>query len=421
MQTVSDRRGERAGSDFRTLYRKLERTLGNIERSESNAAMLGSILSSLVEGFRDDLGFRMGRIYERDGSDFVLCCAHGGPHQVPIGFRVPPDYPPHKRTLDEGLVIMRKGEPGFDERIEHAIGVDSTFAAIAIGDGNTHVMAFSVDGEIKEERILYSLAAVRHMVNLKLHHQKLTGMIEEARVIQESLMPSSDPAFAGFSIHGVSRPAEIVGGDLFDFLPLSDRLLGIAIGDATGHGLPAALLARDVVTALRVIMDENLKLIRVVERLNSVVHRSALASKFISLFYAELDPAGALVYCNAGHNPPMLCRGRTYQELDRGGLILGPNPNARYDKGYAQLESGDVLVLYTDGLVEWENGQGEAFGTDRLFLAVQAAGGGGNDADPPPPPADARAIATAILESAERHANGHPHPDDITIVVVRRA
>lgn len=396
-------------SDFKALYRKLERTLDSIERVEESTAILETVLQILVRDFRDDLGFEMGRLYRREGLDYFLCCAFGGSHPVPIGFQVPRDYPPHLRTLAEGLLIMRRGDPGYSDQIEWALGVTDTFAAIAIGPGNTHVIAFSVDGEILEEQILYSLSAVRHVINLKLQRWKLAGIIEEARIIQESLLPSSSPQFPGYEVHGHSRPAEIVGGDLYDYLPRPDRLLGVAIADASGHGLPAALLARDVITGLRMCMDEKSKVTRTVERLNRVIHRAALSSKFISLFYGEFGPGGALTYCNAGHNPPLLQRGTTLRPLEKGGLILGPNPAARYTQGRAHLDAGDAVVLYTDGLVELTNPQGKQYGLarlKRLLRGLQTIG--------------ARERVEAILTDADRYAGGIAPMDDMTVVVVRR-
>ena len=103
---------------------------------------------------------------------------------------------------------MRKGDPGYDDQLEWAMGVASTFAAIAVGTGVSHVLAFSVDGEIHEEEILYSLSAVRHVINLKLEEQKLAGIMEEARIIQESLLPTAPPDCPRYDIFGHSRPAE---------------------------------------------------------------------------------------------------------------------------------------------------------------------------------------------------------------------
>jgi phosphoserine phosphatase RsbU/P len=406
-------RPERSGSGFKALYRKLERTLDRIERFDDPAILLESIVEILVTEFAAELGFESGRVYQREGEDFVLCCVLGASGKPlagsPIGYRVPRGYPAHVRTLREGLLIMHPGDPDFDREIERAIGVTSTFAALAVGKGNTHVLAFSIGGETREESVLYSLSAVRHVVNLKLEQEKMTGVMEESRIIQESLLPSSPPVFEGYDIDGLSRPTDIVGGDLFDYLPLAERLLGIAIADASGHGLPAALMARDVVTGLRVGMDEDLKVVRVVERLNQVIHRATLASRFISLFYGEFDVSGNLIYCNAGHNPPLLMRSRSFEELDRGGLILGPNPNARYERGYVHLVRGETVVMYTDGLVERANARGEEFGTTRLRRLLRKLNG-----------ASAREMVEKLFAAADHHAGGARPIDDATVVVVRK-
>ncbi len=400
---------ERLTKDYKALYRKLEATLDRIDRTEDPSAMLTGIVESLIAGFREDLGFEGGRLYRRRGDDFVLVSGHGTSRDVPAGLVVPRGYPPHERTLSEGLVIMRLGESGVDGEFERRIGVRSTFAAIALGEGSTHVVAFSVDGEVREEQILYSLTAVRHAVNLRLRQQQFRSTLEEARTIQESLLPAAAPRFDGFDIVGKSRPTEIVGGDLFDYLPLGRSLLGVAIADASGHGLPAALLARDVITGLRVGMDEDLKVIRVVERLNRVIHRAALSSRFISLFYAEIDSSGTLTYCNAGHNPALLLHSRGCRLLLRGGLVLGPNPAATYAKGHARLRSGDRVVLYTDGLVEAVDRAGRRFGLSRMKRVLRERDG-----------EDARGVVDAIFDAVDSFRDGAPQQDDMTLVVVRK-
>lgn len=400
---------EELAKDYKALYRKLEATLDRIDQTEDPSVMLTGIVESLIAGFREDLGFEGGRLYRRRGTDFVLISGHGTSRDVPAGLVVPRGYPPHERTLAEGLLIMSRGETGFDDEFERKIGVRSTFAAIAIGEGSSHVIAFSVDGEVREEQILYSLTAVRHAVNLRLRQQELRSTLEEARTIQESLLPEASPFFGGYDIAGRSRPTEIVGGDLFDYLPLSANLLGVAIADASGHGLPAALLARDVITGLRVGMDEDLKVVRVVERLNRVIHRAALSSRFISLFYGEFERNGTLIYCNAGHNPPLLLRRGAFRQLMRGGLVLGPNPAATYSKGHARLRYGDLAALYTDGLIEAANPEGKRFGVSRLkriLLEMDAA--------------DATTIVDATFDAVDAFRDGAAQQDDMTLVVVRK-
>jgi sigma-B regulation protein RsbU (phosphoserine phosphatase) len=399
---------ESRGPDFKALYRKLERTLDRIERTENVSELLSSVLKSLVRNFKDDLGFVGGRIYEREGDDFVLCCTCGRAIQAGIGYRVPASYAAMKRVLEEGLIIMREGDPGFDERIEGAVGV-TKFAAIAVGEDKRHILSFTIKGKILREHILYSLNAVRHVINLRLRQQQFTDIMAEARMIQESLLPSAPPVFEGYDIDGRSRPTAIVGGDLYDYLPLSPHLLGVAIADASGHGLPAALLARDVITGLRMGMAEDLKIIKAVERLNRVIHRSALSSKFVSMFYGEMEPNGNFLYCNAGHNPPLLRRESSFRELTQGGLVLGPNPDARYERGYVRLTNGAMVIMYTDGVTERENRAGKQFGLPRLRNTIRRMEG-----------AAAKEIVEAIFTATDTFAEGAHQQDDMTVVVVRR-
>ncbi|MBI2839252.1 MAG: PP2C family protein-serine/threonine phosphatase [Acidobacteria bacterium] len=395
--------------DFRALYKKLESTLERIECKENVSQMLSGVLKSLVGDFKDWLGFEGGRLYQRQGEYLVLCSGHGTSAGAPPGYRIPPTYEPHRRLLSEGLIIVGPDDPGFDPEIEGPIGVTSAFAAMAVGEGNTHVIAFSIREPMNEEHVLSSLNAARHAINLRLHQRRLTDILEESRIIQESLLPSSPPAFDGYDIYGSSRPTEIVGGDVFDYLPLSPDLLGVAIADASGHGLPAALLARDVITGLRVAMTDDLKVVKVIERLNRVIHRAAHATKFISLFYGELEANGTFVYCNAGHNPPFLVRRRTCRELRSGDLVLGPSPDARYERGHVRLENGDMIVMYTDGLTERRSRMGRQFGKVRLRDLLRGSYG-----------LTSRQLVDAIFAATEEFAQGNPQQDDVTLVVVRK-
>lgn len=406
--TTTKRPTTPAGLDFKALYRKLERTLGRIEMIDDVERSLTAVIELLARDFRHDLGFEGGRLYLKEDESFVLCSRAGEGAQAPIGYRIAAGYMPMLRVVAEGLIIMKSGDPGFDERIEGPIGV-SRFAAIAIGEPTSHVISFTIKGEIQEEQILYSLSAVRHVINLKLRQRRLAGILDEARVIQESLLPSRPPVFEGYDIDGRSRAAEEVGGDAFDYLHLSKTLLGVAIADASGHGLPAALLARDVVTGLRVGMAEDLKIIKAVDRLNKVIHRSALSSKFVSLFYGELERSGNFIYCNAGHNPPLLRSRRRFRELREGGLVLGPNPDAHYERGYAQLTSGDVVVLYTDGVTEAEDRRQRLFGSRRLRNLLARLDG-----------ATARETLDAVFQAADEFTDRTPQHDDMTAVVIRK-
>ena len=395
--------------DYRQTFRTLERALASIERSAETAAKLSGILEAIVEGPGPALGIHGARLYRRSpqGDAYVLEVAYGARGEIEPGFRVAADYPPMQRVVDEGLVIVGEGDLDFDPAIERRIGV-KRFASIAVGDGGEHIIALTLDPEVDQERAIYLLGTLRHIINLKLLHGQWVQDLEEARRIQTSLLPARPPDFHGFDIAARSVPAEEVGGDLYDFVELSDRVLGVAIADSSGHGLPAALMARDVITGLRVVLDVQYRMTRAIERVNRVVSRSALASRFITLFYAEFERTGNMVYCNAGHPPPLLIQDGQVKKLEIGGLLLGPEPSASYERGFERFVPGSTLLFYTDGIVEAQNRAGKEFGVARLERLLRQMKGAG-----------AAALVDAIFAEAERFAHG-PQRDDQTVVVVRR-
>jgi len=397
------------GTEFKSLHRKLERALGHIGRMDDVSQMLETILEHLCREFEGELGFEGGRIYEREGDDYVLRSGFGSSRAAPRGLRVPRDYPPHRRLLAEGMVLMARGEPGVDERFEEQIGVGSTFAAIGVGEGNSQIIAFSVKGEPEREDLLFSLSLVRHVINLKLRQQRMAGIIDAARVLHEGILPRVPPALEGFEIAAASRPVETVSGDLFDYLPIATGCVGIALADSSGHGLPAALLGRDVITALRMGAGEGRDVASIVERVNRVIWRAALSGTFVSLFYGQLRDDGALEYCNAGHEAPLLVGAGGLRHLDRGGTVLGPIPTASYEAGEARMEPGDTLVLFTDGIVEREDASGEFYGLERLRRLLP----GLRDRS-------AKRTAAAILDDVNAFAAGKPAQDDMTLLVVRK-
>jgi sigma-B regulation protein RsbU (phosphoserine phosphatase) len=393
--------------DYKSLFAKLERNLDQIERSTDLGSTLARILRLLVEDYRDDLGFLGGRIYTRKGGAFVL--RHEYPEAVaPRGFRLPSSYEPLQELLSQGFIFRYLTDPGVDRRIEEQLG-GRTFAAICVGEPANHIVAFSLQDGVDRDQIVSTLNTIRHVINLKLRKEQLEDRVAQAREIQLSLLPPRAPMLADFDIWGMSQPAEEVGGDLYDFIEVSERSLGIAIADSSGHGLPAALQARDVIIGLRMGVEERLRITATIEKLNRVISRSALASKFISLFYAELETNGTLVYCNAGHVRPLLWFPGKFQELERGGMVLGPNPRAIYERGYARLEPGSVLLAFTDGIVEAQDGAGTMFETERLREIVASQTW-----------TSARRLVETVFDAVRRHSGVDVPIDDQTVLAVVR-
>ncbi len=259
------------------------------------------------------------------------------------------------------------------------------------------------------DRVDSLLNVLRAALGLQLLEERVRINYKQAAEVQDGLTREEPPQLPGFEIACRSLAAEEIGGDFCDFLPVSGEVVGLAVGDASGHGLPAALLVRDVVTALRMGIERQLRIEHVFGKLNRVIHRSNLSSRYVCVFYAELESNGNLSYVNAGHQPPLLFHGQQVTELRMGGTVIGPFPDAEFRRGFVRVEPGDALVLFTDGITERRRADGEFFGDERLRRVVQA-----HLSD------SAAVILQHVLEASQTFGDGRPWDDDVTLMVVKR-
>lgn len=356
--------------DYKRLLTQVERTLEQIETSESPIITVAQIAETIAANFRDELGITGGRVYEKREDSYELVARFGQVHEGPLGIDVPLHYRPVELVHENGIVVMDPTDPGVDPVLEGRLGA-GRFCAISVGDED-YIVSFNVSPELRREDILFSLNLIRYAINQKIRAQWYRSLIVEAQRIQQSILPQRIPQYSGYDIWGKTVPAEIVSGDFYDFIPVSDNILGLAIADGSGHGLPAALVVRDVYMGLRMATDRDFKIVRTLEKLNHIIHRGRLTTKFVSLFYGELETGGILIYSNAGHNPPFLMRkGGKIEMLVNGGPVLGPTPDATYTRGYAKLETGDLLCLYTDGIIEAHDRNEQEFTMERLIRIVR--------------------------------------------------
>ena len=224
------------------------------------------------------------------------------------------------------------------------------------------------------EELDFALNTIRASLDARLVDARVRGSFREAAEIQQSLLVEEPPEFAGYELAARSVAADEVGRRLLRLLRLRRATCSaLAIGDASGHGLPAALLVRDVVTGLRMGIEKELKVAHVFEKLNRVIHRSRLSSRFVSVFYGELERGREPRLRERGPPAadPVLPRaarpGRPREmELSIGGTVIGPLPEARFRRGFARLHPGEVLLMLTDGILERRDKAGEFFGVDRV-------------------------------------------------------
>ena len=239
----------------------------------------------------------------------------------------------------------------------------------------------------------------------------LKNDLEVARQIQLAMLPSGSFHTSGLEACGITRPANTVGGDFYDILSLPDGRVLLALGDVAGKGSPAALLMALLLAMMRTLVDEGLEGPALIQRLNHQVMRHAPRSRFVTLFVGMLDPAtGAFSYVNAGQNPPLIRRAAgDYQSLTEGGMAVGMFEQATYAVGTTQLDVGDVLVMFSDGVVEAENTDGVPF--DEIGVRSTIDGKGW---------ASARELGWALFASVQRHTDDRRLLDDLTTLVARR-
>jgi stage II sporulation SpoE-like protein len=357
--------------DYKRLLFQVEKTLEAIEANDTPQWTVAMIADTIAANFRDELGITGGRIYESRGDDnFMIVGKFGEASEAALGMVVPRDYKPMELVLENGIVVMDPSDPAIDPVLEEKLGA-RRFAAIAAGD-HEYIVSFDVAPELGREDILFSLNLIRYVINQRVRAQRFESLIVEAQRIQASILPQRVPQYRGFDIWGRTVPAEIVSGDFYDFIPISDNILGLTIADGSGHGLPAALVVRDIYMGLRMATDRDFKIVKTLEKLNHIIHRSRMTTKFVTLFYGELETGGILIYSNAGHNAPFLLKRNHVEHLRNGGPVLGPTPDATYTRGFAKLDPGDLLCLYSDGIVEAHDSHDREFGLERLIRIVKA-------------------------------------------------
>lgn len=392
--------------DYRKLLTQVEKTLAAIDRADATSGTVQHLAETIATNFREQLGVTGGRIYEcSDFGTYELVGRFGESREAPLGFSIAREYKPIELAVENGIVVMDPTDPGVDPVLEQKLGA-SRFAAIAVGESENYIISFDVSPTLSRDDILFSLNLVRYAINQTLRAERYESLIIEAQRIQASILPQRIPQYQGYDIWGKTVPAAMVSGDFYDFIPISDSILGMAIADGSGHGLPAALVVRDIYMGLRMATDRDFKIVRTMQKLNHIIHRSRLTTKFVSCFYGELETGGILIYTNAGHNPPFLLHDTKVEYLRNGGPVLGPTPDATYTRGFAQLNKGDLLCMYSDGIIEAHDSKEREFGLDRLVRIVRSNR-----------ERSAQEIGQEVLARVEKWGPGEQ--DDRTVVIVK--
>lgn len=296
------------------------------------------------------------------------------------------------RALKEGSAAIGKGN------LDVEVKVDSGDEFEDLAD-SFNTMASDLKDHIEELR------------RTTAEKERMTRELELAKGIQQSFLPSSIPRIEGADLAAINLPALEVGGDFYDFIPITRDNWGLAIADVSGKGVPAALFMALSRTLLRASATRNPTPVDAIVRANRLIAEDARSGMFVTLFYAILDARNRrLVYVNAGHNPPLLFPkdGRTVKLLKAEGIPLGVREEMDLEEQEVRLETGDVVVLYTDGVTEAMNANEDFFGDERLADVVRD-----NAAK------SAQQILDAIRNAVLAFAGDRPQYDDITLIVLK--
>lgn len=406
-------------------YKKLSQITERISSRifSSEIEMLISVVNELVVS--EDIDVIGGRIWELDleRKGYVLIYQTGKMEKIEKEFFISiKDYSifdvfAKERTFlanETNVTLRRKGIFEYT-----ATGVGNKIRI----DGKQYyefLLAFNINKLTDEFK--YSLSIIAAVLTSKLKqwrtsldHKIMKVDLNKAQELQRSILPQHEYAFHSYDLYGVTLPAEVVGGDFFDYLEIgsdNDRI-GIALGDAASKGVAAAAEAMYISGALRMATTFEIKISPLMKRMNKLVNKIFSDDKFTSLFYGELstDQTGLFLYANAGHNPPIFLKRKSkkVKYLLPTGTVLGPAPESTYNVENINFEKGDVLLIYSDGIIESSDENGVGFGEERLLKVL-------NESKHLAP----KEIALLILENVNKFSANGKYSDDKTVVVIKK-
>jgi serine phosphatase RsbU (regulator of sigma subunit)/ketosteroid isomerase-like protein len=313
------------------------------------------------------------------------------------------------------VVQVAEGDTVVTKCRESAIGRDEIWGLPPTGIESTHESIYIhrlSAGKIAEEWSMHDARPVMEDLAQEIRErERVEQELHVARSIQQASLPKEVPELEGWEISPQYRPAREVGGDFYDFLELPKGRLGILVGDATGKGVPAALVMASARSMLRALAQSSNSPGHVLRRVNDPLVADMPANMFVTCFYAILEPEnGNLTYANAGHDLPYLRRrGGACEELMARGMPLGIMAGMNYEEKETILEAGEAALFYSDGLVEAHDSRGEMFGFPKLRALVAEHGEKGS-------------LADLLLEELYSFVGeGWEQEDDITLLTLRRS
>jgi serine phosphatase RsbU (regulator of sigma subunit) len=370
-----------------------------------------------------------GFLFLKEGEDLNCKIARGvNEAALPAASQVQLSRSITNKVLSEGASVLTSdamSDPRFQSQHSVVLSQIRSVMAVPLASGEETFGMIYVDNPFNnrfQEEDLKVLTTIASVASIKIENERLLDerlekrrMEEELKVaseIQMRLQPFAPPRLEGWDMTGVSFPCREIGGDYYDFIQRKrDNRLVVAVGDVSGKGTGAALLMSSLHAAVRAQSQARSTISEVMGEINQYIFENSPPNKFLTLFYAELDPeTGTLAYSNGGHNPPMMVRQNgDVERLETGGLPIGMMQGVAYEQAIVTFEPGDVLVIYSDGITESVNERDEEFEEDRLIEVVKNNAG-----------RSASGIRDRIDEALSRFVGTTAPVDDMTLMIIKR-
>ncbi len=405
--------------------RKLHKTVEIIasQKFTSEKDMLIAVIHQIVEN--ENIDVTGGRLWKLDpeAGEYRLIFQTGKVHEIEQNFRVRiAEYPIFDSIAKERTVLGNETNETLRKKGIFNYSASGVGDKLKIEDKLYYEYLLALNSNALNEDFKSTLSIIATTLTSLIKQKRyrtsakmLRADLDKARELQKSILPEHEYRFNDYELFGITDPAEIVGGDFFDYLEIGDDndRLGVTVGDAASKGVGAAAEAMYISGALRMACNFEIKITPLMKKMNRLVNKIFADDKFASLFYGEIstDKGGLFLFSNGGHNPPMFVKSNSDKaiKLRPTGPVLGPMPNAKYTLDNINFNAGDVLLIYSDGVIDSADENYEMYSEERLEQMVLKL----KHLSP-------KEIVYHILDDVIHFSKNGQYSDDKTLVVIKR-
>lgn len=406
--------------DQKKLYKTVETIASGDFKSEQE--MIFEVLNQIVSDEKIEIvGGRIWHLLPEEKS-YELLYQTGKLERIKGNFKlVIEDYPFFDHIAKERTILGNETNSTLREKGIFKYSASGVGSKIKLNGDAYYEYLLALNSETINEELRLTLNIIATALTSQIKQRKsssraayLKADINKARELQKSILPEHEYNFFDYQLFGVTDPAEIVGGDFFDYVEVGDEeRLAVTVGDAASKGVSASAEAMYISGALRMASNFEIKISPLMKRMNRLVNKIFTDDKFASFFYGELssEKSGLFLYSNAGHNPPVFLKkdSDSVTLLNPTGPVFGPAPNAKYSVESINIAPGDLLFIYSDGVTDSADAGFNNFGEERLYKLLKNI-----------KHLSAREITYTVLEEVIKFSKNGKYQDDRTIVTIKR-